>query len=622
MCADGYRQTVCLAQAPSDEPLSSELLIRRLPECGLIRGLSYSEEADQLAVICETPAAGVEARMFNHDARLVSTVKLPDQTKWCHPLSSERFLLLCPRQRPAAAEPGPNGVRVLEQTPSFTEGEGFVSGRVFGLMLYEARRQSKQWLTAADFDVETVTFSERLGRGACIGRSGSVVQSVANSGVYFVLPPSDEAPCVGSVQTGEIPAQTEFLYTDLRWVSRDCLLYSGSDMQSEGINQFEDLFLYNVRQGTQRRLSPQAWQLSLWNSVRSDVKWGPLTTRQACGSHYYFCGTEQGKTAVYRLNWANEGQSEPEVVLDPEQETVDGFAVAKDGIWFVGQSADTPQEINYRWGDNRRLSSRFHEKFSLGLRCRPFADHHRDILWLPATAAGQATVPLVVMLHGGPRLCYGEAFLTDRLALLHRNMAVLLLNPPGSDGFGRAYADIRGKYGLRDAEYVLNALAKTLKNHSCLNSAAVGIWGGSYGGFLSAWLCGHSNAFAAACIERPIINWQSFYLTSDIGWFFARDQLGADLSVRPDLYAERSPLSYVSDWRTPTLIIQGSDDRRCPESESRQLLTALHLQGVPAVLRLYERADHDLSVTGHPQQKKDRQAAIINWFAKYLSEGE
>lgn len=105
---------------------------------------------------------------------------------------------------------------------------------------------------------------------------------------------------------------------------------------------------------------------------------------------------------------------------------------------------------------------------------------------------------------------------------------------------------------------------------------------------------------------------------SDIGWYFSRDQLLADLWKEPDVYWSKSPLSLADRWLTPTLLIQGSEDYRCPEAESRQLLSALHLHGVPAVLRLYRGANHQFSVNGRPDQRIDRINAVTHWFSSWL----
>jgi dipeptidyl aminopeptidase/acylaminoacyl peptidase len=141
--------------------------------------------------------------------------------------------------------------------------------------------------------------------------------------------------------------------------------------------------------------------------------------------------------------------------------------------------------------------------------------------------------------------------------------------------------------------------------------------GGSYGGFMTAWITTHTNRFKSAVVERGLLNWPSFSGTSDIGTIFARMYLDVDSGERT-FQADRSPFTRVDRVTTPTLILHSEEDHRCPIEQAEQYFAALLRQGTPAEFLRFPGESHELSRSGNPKHRVARFEAILDWHDRYL----
>ena len=173
-------------------------------------------------------------------------------------------------------------------------------------------------------------------------------------------------------------------------------------------------------------------------------------------------------------------------------------------------------------------------------------------------------------------------------------------NPRGSDGRGNEFGDISGKYGTVDYDNLMEFLDEMLKAYPQADPKRVAVVGGSYGGFMTNWVIGHTHRFAAACAQRSIANWVSFEHTTDIGYFFTPSQIGAP-NAKP-----------------PALFIHSEEDYRCWMSEGLSMFSALKRNGTPTRLVLFHGENHELSRSGRPQNRIRRMEEILAWFDQYL----
>ncbi|SDC14393.1 Dipeptidyl aminopeptidase/acylaminoacyl peptidase [Marinilactibacillus psychrotolerans] len=225
--------------------------------------------------------------------------------------------------------------------------------------------------------------------------------------------------------------------------------------------------------------------------------------------------------------------------------------------------------------------------------------------------------PAILYIHGGPQVNYGETFFHEMQKLSGQGYGVILLNPRGGNGYGQEFvASILGDYGNKDYEDLMIGTDYVLEKHPNIDKNNVYLAGGSYGGFMTNWIVGHTNRFKAAVTQRCISNWISFYGTSDIGPHFVEFQLQQDLSNMEELW-RMSPLAYAQKVETPLLIIHGEEDLRCPQEQAEQMYIAMKKKGVETKLITFPKSSHGLSRMGLPNLRLERMDAISGWFEQH-----
>lgn len=225
--------------------------------------------------------------------------------------------------------------------------------------------------------------------------------------------------------------------------------------------------------------------------------------------------------------------------------------------------------------------------------------------------------PAILDIHGGPKTVYGNVFYHEMQVWANLGYFVFFCNPHGSDGKGNKFADIRGKYGTIDYDDIMKWTDYVLENYS-IDKERVAVTGGSYGGFMTNWIIGHTDRFKCAASQRSISNWISKFCTTDIGYFFNADQNSSTPWENHDKLWWHSPLKYANKVKTPTLFIHSEEDYRCWLAEGIQMFTALKYHGVDARLCMFKEENHELSRSGKPKHRIKRLEEITAWFEKYL----
>lgn len=227
-------------------------------------------------------------------------------------------------------------------------------------------------------------------------------------------------------------------------------------------------------------------------------------------------------------------------------------------------------------------------------------------------------VPLILEIHGGPHAMYANTYFHEFQCLAAQGYAVLYINPRGSHGYGQQFVDaVRGDYGGKDYEDIMDAVDYAIENFDFIDENRLGVTGGSYGGFMTNWIIGHTNRFKAAVTQRSISNWISFYGVSDIGYYFTDWQIKSSLNDIETLW-KHSPLAYVDKMKTPLLILHSEKDYRCPIEQAEQLFIALKDRKKTAKFIRFPEANHELSRSGKPNLRISRLNYIADWFNEYL----
>ena len=223
--------------------------------------------------------------------------------------------------------------------------------------------------------------------------------------------------------------------------------------------------------------------------------------------------------------------------------------------------------------------------------------------------------PLVLEIHGGPFSSYGPHFTPELQLYAAAGNVVFYTNPRGSTSYGDEFANlIHHNYPGNDYDDLMSGVDAVI-DRGFIDEDRLFVTGGSGGGVLTAWIIGKTDRFAAAAVQKPVINWASFVLHADALPFFAKYWFGEMPWENPEAYWERSPLSLVGNVSTPTMLVTGEDDYRTPMSETEQYYGALRLRGIPTAMVRIPDVGH--GIAGRPSQMLAKVTNVLGWFARY-----
>lgn len=227
--------------------------------------------------------------------------------------------------------------------------------------------------------------------------------------------------------------------------------------------------------------------------------------------------------------------------------------------------------------------------------------------------------PLILSIHGGPATMYGVDWFHEFQGYAAKGYAVLYTNPRGSTGYGQTFErGIVNEWGGKDYLDVMNGVDAALARYSWIDAERMGVTGGSYGGYLTNWIVGHTNRFKAAVTLRSVVNFISDEGTRD-GAYGHTPDFGGDLFEKVDLYWERSPLKYAKNVKTPTLILHSDNDFRVPLEQGEQWFRALRHFGVTTEIVMFPRENHNLTRTGEPKHLVESLNWQLYWFDRFVN---
>lgn len=303
------------------------------------------------------------------------------------------------------------------------------------------------------------------------------------------------------------------------------------------------------------------------------------------------------------------------------------FSVAANGsVAYTSGDPTHPSDLAVvRGGRVTRLTNLNGELFTgkrLG-EVRPLAvtssfDKRAVDAWLvlPPSFVEGKKYPLILEIHGGPFASYGSVFSTDDQLYAAAGYAVVYVNPRGSTSYGEEFANlINHDYPSHDYDDLMSAVDAAIATGN-VNPDELFVTGGSGGGVLTAWIVGKTHRFRAAATQKPVINWASFSLTTDIATFVPKYWFGKLPWEDPQGYWQHSPLSLVGNVTTPTLVVVGDQDFRTPVSDSEQYYEALKLRGIATALVKVPGASHG-GLAARPSQSAAKASAILAWYQRF-----
>lgn len=339
------------------------------------------------------------------------------------------------------------------------------------------------------------------------------------------------------------------------------------------------------------------------------------------GGHIYFPLSEGGRFNLYRINPA---EGRPEAVVGGDL-SIEEFHVCRGLIAYTMVTATEPAEVWVKNGSGDRRITRFNDRLLSMLELSTperfeFQASDGEMVegWILKPKVGGGRIPAIMDVHGGPKSKFGYSFMFEHQLYTAEGYAVIYVNSRGSDGYSSEFADIRGAYGTRDYQDLMEALDYVISSHGELDPDRLGVTGLSYGGFMTNWIVTQTGRFKAAISQNGICSWPSFFGTTDIGFYFAPDQIGGDPWSNEEGYRRISPITYAPRVSTPIMFVHSYHDYRCWIDQSIMFYTALKYLGKEARLALFMEGSHVFRSTGKPSIRKKRLEKMLEWFNTHL----
>ncbi len=342
----------------------------------------------------------------------------------------------------------------------------------------------------------------------------------------------------------------------------------------------------------------------------------------------YFQAGDRGDVGLYRVP-LNGG--DPVKVVGGRRMVLN-FSVADSGATaFIASTPERPVDLYLASGKSEKRLTDFNGKLLWQLHVAPTeelrytAPDGRPIEgWYlkPIGLKKGQKAPMVVNMHGGPHVMWGPGMPSMWMEWqLHaaRGYAVFYCNPRGSDGYGDEFSTvITGDWGDDVMGDILTGVDRMVEM-GFVDPKRMALTGGSYAGYMTAWIVGHDHRFACAWTQRGLYNVISMYGVTDIPLFMEREFAVATPFDDLEKSWEQSPLAYVKNIRTPLAIEHQDNDYRCPVSEAEQLYAALKRLKREVAFYRYPRDGHEMSRSGEPHHRVDRLERMAAWFDKYCT---
>lgn len=380
--------------------------------------------------------------------------------------------------------------------------------------------------------------------------------------------------------------------------------------------------VYEVKDGEMHLLID--CDMNFGSSLATDAQFGKLNGMYKDQDDLLFNGSDCDEVSLFRIH----GDQISRVYHCGG--SVDTAVTGNGALYAIMMKGQALQEVYRIKGDQVECLTDFNAEV---LKDRYVAEPQMIVLdketpihgWvlLPKDYDPDKKYPAILDIHGGPEAIYGTVYYHEMQYWASLGYFVFFCNPRGSAGRGTAFADLRPAWGTIDYEDIMDFTDAVLAKYPAIDQKRVGVTGGSYGGYMTNWIIGHTDRFAAAASQRSISNWISELLVSDISVGFIHNMMSfPDIRHCDKELWDMSPLKYVNNAVTPTLFIHSTEDYRCPMPEAVQMFTALRLVGVDTKLVMFNGENHGLSRGGKPKHRIRRLKEITAWMNQYLENNE
>lgn len=501
---------------------------------------------------------------------------------------------------------------VLEELPAHYNGVGYTSGSRNSLYLFDQSSNTLRRITPTYFETMGYSLCTAEQKIVCHGHSFTDVRGIRGCVYLYDIPTG----------TGQIVVPPNIYRLYYATIVGDNVLFVGTKGKHDS-NENPTFYTLDLASGDISELCyPDHYVGGL--GIGSDCRYGSGTTSMRSGSSIYFTSAHFESSHLFQVTASGSFHQ-----ISQRTGSIDCFDIHGNTAVFVGMRDLGLQELyamDLTTSQEIRLTN-FNQAYAdCHTICPPrpcYFQNHDGITitgWVipPINYDENSSYPAILDIHGGPKACYGMVFYHEMQLWANRGYFVFFCNPRGSDGHGDAYSTISGINGSLDYEDLMEFTDHVLATYPQIDPARVGVTGGSYGGFLTNWIVGHTDRFAAAAAQRSIGDWMVHYAACDSGFWVTSEQFPPSPLHDAENAWDHSPGKYALNIKTPILFIHSDEDRRCPLSEMMPVYAGAALAGTPVRMCLFHGENHELSRAGKPRCRIQRLAEITSWMDKHL----
>lgn len=503
-----------------------------------------------------------------------------------------------------------DGVIVVRRNRLWFNGEGFINNLRKHLFSVNVESGSVTQITSGEFDVGSFNIANS-------GNSLAYLASTDDSRPYITdlfVASSDGASYVKITNS-------DMEISDFAWSPDDRhIALNGNYYLPRGFASNSHIWIAEPNKEAQIK-QVEKIDLNKANSLNSDCRVGASGSSSIYweNDYIYYLQGHAGSVDLYRVS----PDTKPELVIGGER-SIEDYSVSRNGkVAFVSMDSTHLEELSILDGSEKRLTDlngSLYQELEV-LKPEHFAFQASDGVLIDCWVLFKddtKKLPTILYVHGGPKTAFGNSYMHEIQTFAAKGYAILYANIRGSDAYSEDFADIRGHYGERDYKDLQEVVEFAAEQFPFIDKEHLGIAGGSYGGFMTNWVIGHTDIFRAAVTDRSIASWETFFGTSDIGPHFTKDQIGADPFNGAASLERTSPITYVSKINTPVLIVHSMEDYRCWMVDGVQLYRTLKYLGKETEMVLFPEENHDLSRIGKPRHRISRLNHYLRWFDKHL----
>jgi len=494
----------------------------------------------------------------------------------------------------------------IEEIPYYFNGKGFTTDKKKQVFIYQIQSGEIKPIEDKAFSVGQIMLTHDHRYIYYTGKYAEKVMTLTSK-IYRYDIQKDETKTILDQDT----------YNIVRMVDMDKLIVFAKDMNTYGLNQNPDIYQIVDK----KLILLSHFGESFGNSIGTDCRLLASKNFDRAINHFYFVSTIDDHSEIKVMR--EDGHVKTFYTMDG---SIDGLIHMYDHMVIIAMHKQGLQELyqlNFD-GTFKQITSFNQEIFNDYYVAKPqemiVKKPKHDIkgfALLPEGYNPKHQYSMILDIHGGPKTVYGHIYYHEMQYWVNQGYIVIYANPRGSDGKGNVFADIRGRYGSIDYQDLMDFVDQAIETYDGIDTSRMYVTGGSYGGFMTNWIVGHTNRFKAAVTQRSISNWISFYGTSDIGYYFASDQTDGHPILDLEKLYEQSPIKYAMKIETPLLFIHSDKDYRCPMEQAQQLYAILKTRGVDTELIWFKDETHELSRSGKPQARIKRLTDITEWFKRY-----